>query len=76
MGGLFLHKKTADFSWFYCNAESKFGKKRVQTFLKKKAAKEDEYALFYNRVYEMFSSSKKFSIKSTTAVFVRFLIRI
>ena len=50
MGGLFLHKKTADFSWFYCNAESKFGKKRVQTFLKKKAAKEDEYAIFYNTV--------------------------
>lgn len=48
MGKLFLHNKTADFSWFYSNAESKFGKKRVQTFLKKKAAKEEEYAVFYN----------------------------
>ena len=50
MGKLFIHNKVADFSWFYCNAESKFGKKRVQTFLTKKALKEDEYVIFYNTV--------------------------
>lgn len=50
MGKLFLCKKEADFSWFYYNGESKFGKKRVQTFLKKKSVKENEYAVFYNRV--------------------------
>lgn len=67
MGKLFLYKKAADFSWFYCNAESKFGKKRVQTFLKKKAAKEDEYALFYNRVCLENEKSNNLISKEETA---------
>ncbi len=50
IGELFLHKKDADFSWFYHNGESRFGKKRVQAFLKKKAVKENEYAVFYDRL--------------------------
>ena len=59
MGRLFLHKKHADFSWFYHNGEDKFGKKRVQTFLKKKAVDDIEYAAFYERLILENESEKK-----------------
>ena len=50
IGRLFLQKRGADFSWFYRNGKSKFGKKRVEMYLKKKAAKDKEYAAFYERM--------------------------
>ena len=47
IGSLLLRNKDADFTWFLCNGESKFGKKRIEKFLKQKSTEGEEYDIFY-----------------------------
>ncbi|WP_411346227.1 hypothetical protein ACE3MZ_09695 [Paenibacillus sp. WLX1005] len=63
-----IHTKQASlqFSWFYCNAESKFGKQRVVTYLEKHAEQQDNIKAFFDVVTSSYFIAR--STDSTVSV--------